>query len=210
MHTYSTDNDLRLKIVGFLGIGSYIFIQALVNLVSSLNATLPYGIDVSVPATGSVFTVAYLLFGSVLWNHWIFRRLRIVKTPCLSGKWTGNLQSSYDNEDDNDDHEKTRVEVQIRQSWRKMSVELDAPDSSSRSLGATVLTKEGKPELTYHYRSEPDYDAPDTMHIHYGTTSLTFHEGEGRDGADVLNGVYYTSPGRDSHGHIHLSRVNED
>lgn len=210
MHTYSTDNDLRVKIVGFLGIGSYVFVQALVNVISSLNATLPYGIDVSVPATGSVFTIVYLLFSSVLWNHWVFRRLRIVKTPYLSGKWVGSLQSSYDNEDNSDENNGPNVEVLIRQNWRKISIELNAPDSSSRSLGATVLTKEGKPELTYHYRSEPDYDAPDTMSIHYGTTSLTFHEGEGEDGTDVLDGVYYTSPRRDSHGSVHLSRVNED
>jgi len=215
MHTYSTDNDLRPKVVGFIGIGSYLLVLLIGAILAFVNTRLPFGANLSAPATGAVFTGVYLLFASKFWNHWLLRRLRIVRTPYFAGTWEGYIQSSYDvGESTSDDNlkgdEKTDVEVEISQSWRKIMVELDAPDSSSRSLGASVITKQGKPQLTYYYLSEPDYNAPDTMTKHYGTTSVKFHENEGENREDVLTGIYYTGPDRDSYGKIHLTRSDKE
>ena len=206
MHTYSTDNHLRPKVIGGLGVLSYLIVLALGDVVTILNELLNLNLNISVLMTGMVFTGLYLLFSLYFWNIWAFRRLGIVKIPDLSGEWAGYIQSSYWEEEDAEG--RNEVEVQIRQSWRKISIELSSPDSSSRSLGATILAKQGKPQLTYHYLSEPDYNAPDTMSIHYGTASLTFHASEDEEDADVLQGDYYTSADRDSHGKLHLSREN--
>lgn len=203
MHTYSTDNDLRPKIIAFLGIGSYIFVRALANVLPELNRTLPYGIELSAPATGLVFTVVYFGFGGSLWDNRLFRAAGIVKAPNLDGEWTGKIQSSFEEGKFNGDHD---IEVTIHQTWRKICVELETPKSTSRSLGATILTQQGKPQLTYYYRSEPKYDAPDSMSIHYGTASLKFHSEADAEGNDVLKGIYYTSPDRESHGQMRLTR----
>lgn len=214
MHTYSTDNDLRPRVVGFIGIGSFLLVLGIGTVFAFVNARVPFGAALSAPATGAVFTAVYLLFASRFWNHWLLRRIRIVKTPYFAGTWEGYIQSSYDvgegATDDNPEKEKTPVEVDIRQNWRKLIVELDAPNSSSRSLGASVITKQGKPQLTYYYLNEPDYNAPDTMTKHYGTTSVKFHENEGENREDVLTGIYYTGPDRDSYGKIHLTRNNKE
>lgn len=201
MHTYSTDNNLRPKVVAILGIVSYILVRISADFLSDLDVTLPLGIEVSVAMTGIVFTFVYLGFSKWAWDFLILRLLGIVKTPNLEGEWTGTLQSSFHSEQSNSP---TEIEVHISQSWRRLSVELDAPNSSSRSLGATILSQQGKPELTYYYRSEPDWDAPDTMNMHYGTATLTYHEDN--DGGDILQGMYYNGPDRDSHGQMRLER----
>lgn len=212
MHTYSTDNDLRPRIIGFLGIGSFVLALGLERLLIIVNATVPFGPNFPAPATGAVFAVVYLVFESKVWNHWVFRRLRLVTTPYFGGTWEGYVQSSYNVGDDEDEDEdkRTEVEVKIEQSWRKMIVKLEGTDSSSRSLGASIITKQGRPQLTYYYLNEPDYDAPDSYSIGYGTTSVKLYEDKGDDGEDVLDGIYYTGPNRGEHGKIRLTRAEAE
>jgi hypothetical protein len=212
MHTYSTDNDLRPRILLYLGAGSYGIILAIGAVLAFVNALLPFGWALSAPATGAVLTVVYLLLASRFWNHDLLRRLRIVKTPYFGGQWEGYIRSSYNVSDDPEDGEfdeddRTDVEVEIEQSWRKMIVRLEGEDSSSRSLGASIITQQGRPQLTYYYLNEPHYDAPDSYSIGYGTTSVKLYEGEGENGEDVLDGIYYTGPDRGEHGKIRLTRV---
>jgi hypothetical protein len=213
MHTYSTDNDLRPRIIGFLGIGSFLLVLGIDRLLEIVNATVPFGPNFSAPATGAVFTVVYMIFATSAWNHWIFRRLRLVKTPYFGGRWQGYVRSSYNVSDDTDEEsdgdDRTEVEVTIEQSWRKMIVKLEGPDSSSRSLGASIITQQGRPQLTYYYLNEPDYDAPDSYSIGYGTTSVKLYENDGENGEDVLDGIYYTGPDRGEHGKIRLTRVDD-
>lgn len=201
MHTYSTDNKLRPKIIGFIGIASYVFLQGISGIVTELNQSLSLGIDLSVPAAGAVFVVMYLSFEKKLWKNKWLRKFGIVKSPNLAGEWTGTIDSVYEPGDQDQE-----IAVRIRQSWRKLSIELDGPSSSSRSVGATLLTDQGKPQLVYYYLNEPDYDAPDTMGIHYGTASLTYHESEQSTESPVLDGFYYTTPDRKSHGKIRLNQ----
>lgn len=214
MHTYSTDNDLRPRILGFLGIGSFLLVLGIERALIIVNATVPFGSSFSAPATGAVFTVVYVVFARKVWNQWVFRRLRLVTTPYLGGRWKGYIRSSYnggdDVEDEPDGDNRTEVEVEIVQSWRKMIVRLEGADSSSRSLGASVITKQGRPQLTYYYLNEPDYDAPDSYSIGYGTASVKLYENEGENGEDVLDGIYYTGPDRGEHGKIHLARVEAE
>lgn len=212
MHTYSTDNDLRPRIIGFLGIGSFLLVLGVERVLSIVNATVPFGPNFSAPATGAVFTLVYVVFSVKFWNHGLLRRLRLVRTPYFGGHWEGYIRSSYnvsdDEEESSEGDDRTEVEVEIEQSWRKMIVRLEGADSSSRSLGASVITQQGRPQLTYYYLNEPDYDAPDSYSIGYGTTSVKLYENEGEDGEDVLDGIYYTGPDRGEHGKIRLTRVD--
>lgn len=211
MHTYSTDNDLRPRIIGFLGIGSFLLVIGIERLLSIVNATIPFGPNFSAPATGAVFTVVYVVFAAKVWNHGLFRRIRLVKTPYFGGRWEGYVQSSYNVSDDtaeeSDGDDRTEVEVEIEQNWRKMIVKLEGDDSSSRSLGASIITKQGRPQLTYYYLNEPYYDAPDSYSMGYGTASMKLYENGGENGEPVLDGVYYTGPNRGEHGKIHLTRI---
>jgi hypothetical protein len=211
MHTYSTDNDLRPRILLCLGAVSYALVLAIGAVLTFVNTLLPFGWALSAPAVGGVLTVTYLLFASKLWNHDWLRRLGIVKTPYFGGRWQGYIQSSYNVSDEPengklDASDKMDVEVEIEQSWRKIIVRLEGDDSSSRSLGASIITQQGKPRLAYYYLNEPDYGAPDSYRKGYGTTLVELCEGE--NGEDVLDGIYYTGPERSEHGKIRLTRVN--
>lgn len=214
MHTYSTDNDLRPRIIGFLGIGSFLLVLGIARMLTIVNATVPFGPNFSAPATGAVFTLVYVVFATKVWTHGVFRRLHLVKTPYFGGHWEGYIRSSYNIDDaeaeEPNEDEKTEVEVEIEQSWRKMIVRLEGEDSSSRSLGASIITQQGRPKLTYYYLNEPDYDAPDSYSMGYGTSSAKLYEGEGDNDEDVLDGIYYTGPKRGEHGKIRLTRVNDE
>lgn len=214
MHTYSVDNDLRPRIVAFLGIASFLFVLGIGRLLSFLNTSIPFWPNLSAPATGAVFTVVYVVFATAVWNHWVFRLLRLVKTPYFAGEWEGYVRSSYNiaepESGDPSDDEKTEVEVEIKQHWRQMIIRLEGEDSTSRSLGASIVTQQGLPKLMYYFLNEPNYDAPDSYSMGYGTSSMKLYEGEGDDGEDVLAGIYYTGPKRGEHGEIRLTRVDEE
>jgi hypothetical protein len=195
MHGYSTDCDEK-RIVAVLLAGLAIaFAWVSSNLLATLRFSIPWWADA--PSSMFFYGTLYALFDRHLWRHSVMRKLGLVKTPNLAGRWRGYLTSSFD------DHAKHHdVSLQIAQSWTQISILLSTATSISRSCVAVIQVSD--PEgvaLTYQYENQPLADATITMHMHYGTAMLRISDG------GVLIGDYYAGRDRGTFGRIYCRRL---
>ena len=150
---------------------------------------------VSVPSLAACYSVLYWLFDHYLWKLGLLRRLGLIMLPDLNGTWDGEVKSSYSKFGD-----PFPVCVTIVQRWSKMVVRLDTEHSRSQSTMASLKTIDlPHPELSYQYVNEPKPNAPDTMEMHRGTTTLELI-------CCSLEGGYYTGRGRGELGTLKLRR----
>ncbi|WP_223301670.1 hypothetical protein [Haladaptatus sp. R4] len=165
---------------------------------------------------GGAATIIYTLFTRFLWRWSWVRKIARVKVPDLRGEWEGYLYTSADSDEikdelilnegeQKDDLTKMEASVTIEQTWDKVEVTLDGPESQSHSEGATITVNEKAwPTITYNYLNEGTATNGD-LNMHYGTTSLEYDED-----ANKLEGPYYNRPDqRDSQGYLELYRKDE-
>lgn len=214
MHTYSTDNDVRPTVYGVLGFAAYAAALAVGWVTTTLSAVVPAvaGLTISWGVGFTVLTSAFSRFG---WKTRIARGIGASKAPDFSGEWRGYLKTSYEgsipeealHESNDPDADMQRVEATLRitQTWRKISIHLETDNSESDSTGATVLTEEGRwPSLNYQYENDPNPDSASSMERHYGTADLALKSDSAED---VLEGFYYTGPGRENYGEMYFVKV---
>jgi len=138
------------------------------------------------------YGLLFLAFDHWLWRVALFRWVGVVFLPDLSGRWAGELRSSFDN------HSVAHpIAVEIRQTFSAAHVCTYSVQSQSASItSAFVCEPNARYALHYEYQNIPMINAAPTMHIHYGTAAL-------QQGADqsTLEGNYYNW-GRDERGHI--------
>ncbi len=153
-----------------------------------------------IPSIALVFGVSYWAFDNWLWRWRFLRVLRLINVPDLRGAWTGTIASSFTG------FEETQpVTVTIEQTWTKIVVRLNAAESRSWSITASVLTN--SPEglvLTYLFDNDPEAESVRTMQRFRGTTVLV------SAAPDRLEGYYYTGRGRETHGSLKLRRRLSD
>ena len=150
-----------------------------------------------IPSIALVFGASYWAFDNWLWRWQFLRVLRLISVPDLRGTWTGTVASSYSGFEKDQE-----VTVSIEQTWTKMAVRLNAAESRSWSVTASVLTN--APEglvLTYLFDNEPKSESVSTMQRFRGTTFLVNAE------PGLLEGYYYTGRGRETHGSLKLRRL---
>lgn len=194
MHDYAIDSRERVFVVSTLFTASAI-VAAVAAILMPSDLT-PVRWLLPIPSIALVFGVFYWGFDNWLWRWRFLRVLRLISVPDLRGVWTGTVASSYTG------FEKTQpVTVTIEQTWTKMVVRLNAAESRSWSMTASVLTK--APEgmvLTYLFDNQPEPQSVGTMERFRGTTVLV-SEAPAR-----LEGYYYTGRGRQTHGSLKLRR----
>ena len=142
-------------------------------------------------------TLLAFIFIKWLWKFKIFKFL--VHKPCLSGKWTGYLEYDY-----NDEHQKKKTEIYIKQDFFRTIIILKTDESESISVAAQFDIDEdrGLRRLFYNYQNEPKPEFRDRSPIHYGTVRLNIS-----DDNKKLEGEYWTS--RKSVGTISLKRKHK-
>jgi hypothetical protein len=215
MHSYSTDNSSRPTLLAGLGVVSYGLVRLAQVFFPVLSTTLPFGISVSAPSFAIVFGGVYGVFNHYLWRWRILRFLRIVRVPDFSGSWEGYIETSYEGEipnkyisgENDPDSVYTRVNasLEIDQRWREIDIHFQTDTSSSDSNAATILINKNMwPSLNYQYENSPEPDTPTGMEMHHGTADLQL-ETDGVE--DVLEGLYYTGPGRENHGIMRFTRI---
>jgi len=149
------------------------------------------------PSSLAFYGVLYAFFDTHLWKYRLVRRLGLVKTPNLNGRWDGYLTSSFDRHSKRYD-----VVLSIFQTWTQVAVFLSTPTSVSHSCVAVVQVSD--PDgvaLVYQYQNEPLAGAAGTMHMHYGTAMLRMSN------RAVLTGTYYAGRDRRTFGQISCFRV---
>jgi SMODS-associating 2TM, beta-strand rich effector domain len=195
MHGYSTDFDEKRVVTLFLAALAIALAWSSANLLAVMRLSIPWWADA--PSSMFFFGILYAIFDRHLWRHPLMRRLGLVKTPNLTGRWRGYLTSSFD------DHTKRHdLCLQIVQSWTQISILLSTVTSVSRSCVAFIQVSD--PEgvaLTYQYENQPLANATITMHMHYGTAMLRMSD------AGTLTGDYYAGRDRGTFGRISCRRL---
>jgi hypothetical protein len=213
MHTYSTDNNKRPVVYGLLGFAAYLFVLGIGWATSLLASGLP-AIAGGTVSWGLAFAVLSTAFSRYGWKTGIAEEIGASKSPDLSGEWDGYIKTSYggdipksalhESNDPEADMQRVAASLHIDQTWREIGIHLSTDRSESDSMGATVLTKDGRwPSLTYQYVNRPGADTESSMVSHDGTADLSLKQNEGED---VLEGFYYTGPGRENYGEMYFER----
>lgn len=137
-----------------------------------------------ITTTVTIVSVICTLFISWVWKWRIFQNW-LVPFPCLSGKWLGSINSTY-NGDDNP----IPVEVTIKHHFFNIQIKIKTNESSSISTCGSFDIDEdrGLRQLIYSYQNNPKAKVRNRSEIHYGTTRL-----EISDNTQVLEGEYWTS-----------------
>ena len=198
MHDYAIDSRERVFVVRILFMASALVAGIAAALIPA--DLIPMRWLLPIPSIALVFGVSYWAFDNWFWRWRFLRVLRLVSVPDLRGTWTGSIASSYTG------FEKTQpVTVTIEQTWTKIVVRLNATESRSWSITASVLTN--SPEglvLTYLFDNQPEAESAKTMERFRGTTVLVSAT------PDRLEGYYYTGRGRGTHGSLKLCRQFRD
>ena len=197
MHGYAIDSRERVFVVRILFMAS-----ALVSGVAAMLIPpdlIPMRWLLPIPSIGLVFGVSCWAFDNWLWRWQFLRVMRLIRLPDLSGAWTGTIASSYSGFETNQ-----QVAVTIEQTWTRMVVHLNAEESRSWSVTASVLAN--APEglvLTYLFDNEPKAESVRTMNRFRGTAVLV------STATGLLEGYYYTGRGRETYGSLKLRRTRD-
>lgn len=197
MTFYGTDSNERRKISLILGALAVALAYFLNAILFPRFGTPPWWFDA--PSVLGFYSLTYLAFDKVLWR--IAARWKALSVPDLNGRWEGVLRSSHD------EHAfERKVRVTIAQTWSRMTILLDARESTSESVLVGISTENRlNPRLIYEYLSKPRSSAKESMEIHEGTTVLDFDSR-----TEQLEGYYYTGRGRMNQGSITLRRRVEE
>ncbi len=198
-HPYSTNSDEHKMVPFYLAILSVFASLGLAAFLRRICWTPPLWLDVS--SVMFLYGLFYGFFKRVAWKWGWLRRLGVISTPILDGRWGGTVQSDYDGVT-RSPHD---VEVIIGQDWTEIIIRLLRPElnsSKSHSLSASMVVTEDECILIYDYLNEPNPGAAATMHMHRGTARLVL------TGTDRLEGDYYTGRDRNNIGVIKLRRKN--
>lgn len=209
-HGLSTDQPRRRRIT-FFGFGA-----AGVLIATNIGPVLASvtGIDLFRNVTISFVlaaTIVYLLVSRILWKFHPISSL-IGSPPDLSGDWEGHLYTDTDEYDSEDvvatdglglGLVKMNASIDISQSWDRIQVTFEGPNSTSKSEGATILVDDGgTPTLNYNY-DNPGNDLDEELGPHAGTATLKYDPD-----METLEGTYYTGPNRGNYGRIEVQRVS--
>ena len=144
-----------------------------------------------------LFVLLLWLFDTKLWRIEIFRHVFLL--PDLNGKWScagktrlkNGTQANYE----------WSAEIEIVQSWTRMSVSVVAGQSTSESIAASICHLPGRGyQLLYNYRNHPKAGESE-LQIHYGAAELLFDETCGHG-----EGHYFTDQHRSTVGTMALTR----
>ncbi|BAZ51678.1 hypothetical protein NIES4103_43360 [Nostoc sp. NIES-4103] len=197
MHSYATDAKDRETILLWIATLAVVATLLLNYLLKVLNIEVPWWLDA--PSVMGFYGLFYQLFDDVVWAL-KFEPIRFSNIPNLRGTWVGVIRSSYQN-----GTETRGVILYIRQTWSKISVEIETETSRSKSTMAAVYTQDSsEPGLKYEYTNEPSARSPETMQPHRGIVNLVLSPDR-----KTLKGNYFTSRSRQTYGEMVFQRVSE-
>lgn len=214
MHTYSTDNENRPHVYGYIALGAYLLAIIVGAVISFVASYLPIVVGIGL-SWGIAFKILLNVYDKHVWNTAFAEKLKWTKVPDLNGTWEGYVETSYSDHidekalhPDNDpsaELQMLKASLHIRQTYRKINVHLETETSTSDSDGATILADDGRwSRLSYQYGNDPNPNTEGTMHPHYGSASLVLRE---TDDNEELTGPYYTDQNRRTYGEMYFKRV---
>lgn len=198
MHRYSIDNDhyelilcmillistiadLKLTKVA-LDIFKFVIIDpTILTLTSFLFSTL------------LCFYGGYYLFDNFIWKWRIMNK--IINCPNISGEWEGEII--------NPQYPPIKTNVEIRQKWSKIIINLNTETTSSQTTTLGFFTQNSKnPKVTYIYYNKVVNS--NILRDHGGSAELTYYKDENK-----LEGFYYTDQKRNNSGKLILRKIEK-
>lgn len=210
-HGFSTDQPRRRRITFFAcGAAGVVIANNLGPVLASMTGfDFFHNITISFVLAS---TIVYYVVSRVLWKFDPISKL-IGSPPDLNGQWEGYLYTDTEEYDPEAvvstnqlglDLVQMNASMSIRQSWDRILVSFEGPNSTSKSVGATILVDEGgTPTLTYNYEN-PGAALNEELGQHAGTATLEYDSD-----AETLEGTYYTGPNRENYGLIKLERTGD-
>lgn len=187
MHHYSADTNDRRMVNVYLAIMGIICSFALYWFCKNMKLEIPWWLDA--PATIGFYGSIYYMFKIRYWKNPLLRKLFFIKTPNWNGYYECVLKTSYDNFQNG-----KILKISIIQDWDTISILAETDHSQSSSMSGCFLIKDCVfPAFTYEYLNQPKYDAPKSLHIHRGITSISIEN-------SLLKGEFYTGRDRVTYG----------
>ena len=187
MHHYSADTKDRRMVNVYLALTGILCSYSLYWFCKYIKFEIPWWLDA--PATIGFYSGLYFLFKIKFWKNPIIRKMFFIKTPDWNGCYECALKTSYDN------FQSERIlNLKIVQDWDTISVETETNHSKSSSVTGCFSIKDCvSPTFTYEYLNQPKHDAPGSLHIHRGITSIYIEN-------NILKGEFYTGRDRVTYG----------
>jgi hypothetical protein len=200
MHQYVTDSEekkLIFLILALLSIlAAWLLYEMAITISSFTGWWVPWWLEI--PSIMTFYGLFYEFFDRWLWKKPIFRKLGLVSTPNLNGKWKGNVKTSHD-----EFKEEIEASLEIFQTWTQVAIFQDTKTSKGSSFVATIQTKDPFGiRLFFMYRNIPEIDADPNLHQHTGSAQLVLTPNE-----KTLSGDYYNCMrDRPTYGKLHFER----
>ena len=197
MHDYAIFGHSRASIGRWLGVGSIILTGAISSLLVWLyQITEIEAFATAVVTPAIIYFILHYCFDKFAWKVPFF------KIPNISGVWSvkgetlnedGSIKYAWD------------AEIDIEQTWEKISITLKTSQSSSESYTATLGKKPGTKGgwiLHYSYTNNPDSNQFHELNSHKGYCELVFNN-ELREG----EAAYFNSNGRRTFGKMLIRKT---
>lgn len=197
MHDYAIFGHSRTTIGRYLGTFSVI----LTGLASSIILWLHQVDGLSFMAGATVSTAAVYFALHWFFNNYVWK-VPLFKIPDLNGVWS--VRGETLSEDDGVIKYNWEAEIDIEQTWEKISINLKTKKSSSESYTATLAKKSGTRGgwvLHYSYSNSPDASQFHELNSHRGYCEVIFDK-------ELTSGeaAYFNSNGRRTFGKMYLTR----
>lgn len=187
------------KVISLIA-GGYALVFILASLgFTALGMTLT---PLSALSGAAAIDVALLLFVCVGWR-WLWEKVPILNRwlyPDLNGDWDASIDWVR-----GDEAGRATGKVVIKQDFFKISIEMDADRSESRTLALSVKKdpESSRPLLHYIYEVREKYISPGQNKVYQGAASLLVDAVSNED----LGGNYFTSRGSGGRFHFRRRRV---
>lgn len=198
MHDYAVFGHSRATVGRYLGSLSVI----LTGLISSVILWLHQVEGLSFMSVATVSTAAIYFALHWVFNNYVWKKVPLLKIPDLNGVWS--VRGETLSEDDGVIKYNWEAEIDIEQTWEKISINLKTKQSSSESYTATLAKKSGTRGgwvLHYSYSNSPDASQFHELNSHRGYCEVIFDK-------DLTSGeaAYFNSNGRRTFGKMYLTR----
>ncbi|MES3017419.1 MAG: hypothetical protein V4721_06550 [Bacteroidota bacterium] len=156
---------------------------------------LPWWIEA--PSVIGFYGILHRWFEKKLWRNKYIRKFFRIKTPIIDGDWSGSITS-------HSTHANGQIPIKkfcIKQTWTHVVIYLETETSESYSFEASMNVDEfGTARIHYQYMNKPKDNAPETMHVHYGSASAKL------DDQGILQTEYYSGRDRNNTGSFTVER----
>lgn len=189
MINYSIDTERRRDIIIALAFAALLMNPFVKGFVEESLAS--YGIAFSVSASAFfLFVILYLLFDHLFWRFPIINKYHGI--PFIEGQWTCIIEvGNTTNTNDNHKLEKLKTIARVKQSFSKVSIEIEDKDGNiiSSNLTSAALNINGltKPCLRYTYDTKKTRAPSGRIDRFEGVQELTYNHD------DTLSGNFFSN-----------------